>query len=45
MFKSHTIAANNVVDSINNVYGYNVTVNSMIKDSNLTVLEPKHVAS
>lgn len=45
MFKSHTIATNNVVDSVNNVYGFNVTVNSMDKNSKLTVLEPKYVAS
>ena len=45
MFKSHTIATNNVVDSVNNIYGFNLTVNSMNKNSKLTVLEPKYVAT
>jgi len=45
MFRSGTIAANNVVDSMRNIFGYNVTINSIKGDNALTVLNPDQVAS
>lgn len=45
LFRSGTIATNNVVDNIENIIGFNPAVNSMIKGSNLTVQNPKDVAA
>lgn len=45
MFGSGTIAANNVVDSVKNIFAYNITVNSINKNNDLTVLDSNYVAS
>jgi len=43
MFRNGIVAANDVVDSLLNLYGYNVTVNGLT-DSDLVTIKPEITA-
>lgn len=40
MFRSGILAAEKAPARVNNIYGYNVTMNELVKDLNLTELDP-----